>query len=97
MINVVSVIIMLHITIRGKPHSLRVHTNIDAYLLAPFVAKKDMLSLHVLTDVWTVLFLRTFPIELSEKIKQIWVPKGTRPPNMVYPEYGPKFVTWIVK
>ena len=39
----------------------------------------------------------TIPFELCEQIKQIWVPKGTRPPNMVYPEYGPKFVTWIAK
>ena len=39
----------------------------------------------------------SFPFELREQIKQIWVPKGTRPPNMVYPEYGSKFVTWIAK
>ena len=35
----------------------------------------------------------SFPLELRRRIKQIWVPKGTRPPNMVYPEYGPKFFT----
>ena len=27
-----------------------------------------------------------FPLESHGKIKQIWVPKGTRPPNMAYPE-----------
>ena len=37
----------------------------------------------------------SFLFELREQIKQIWVPKGTRPPNMVYLEYGPKFVTWL--
>ena len=37
----------------------------------------------------------TFPYELGKQIKQIWVPKGTRPPNIVYPEYAPKFVTWL--
>ena len=35
----------------------------------------------------------TFSYELHEQIKKIWVPKETRPPNMVYPEYAPKFVT----
>ena len=39
----------------------------------------------------------SFPLESRGQIKQIWVPKGTRPPNMVYPEYGPKFVTWLAK
>ena len=39
----------------------------------------------------------SFPFELCEQIKQIWVPKGTRPPNIVYLEYGPKFVTWFLK
>ena len=39
----------------------------------------------------------TFPYELHEQIKYIWVPKGTRPPNMVYLEYAPKFVTWLAK
>ena len=39
----------------------------------------------------------SFPLELCGQIKQICVPKATRPPNMVYPEYGPKFVTLIAK
>ena len=52
-INVVSVIIMLHIPISVIPYLLKVHTSMDANLLAPFVAKKDILSLHVHTDVRT--------------------------------------------
>ena len=37
----------------------------------------------------------SFPILLRSQVKQIWVPKGTRPPNMVFPEYGNKFVAWV--
>ena len=29
----------------------------------------------------------TFPTFLKQKIKQVWVVKGTRPPNMVYPNF----------
>ena len=35
-----------------------------------------------------------FPYQLKGQIKQIWVPKGVRPPNMVEPEYGLKYATW---
>lgn len=36
----------------------------------------------------------TLPFELCEHVNQIWVQKGIRPPNMVHPEYPPKFLTW---
>ena len=36
----------------------------------------------------------TFPFLLKEQVKQVWVPKGTRPPNMVYPNYESKNVYW---
>ena len=49
---------MLHVTTRVKPHLSRVHTNIDVYLLAHFVTKKDILSFHVPTDVRTIILLR---------------------------------------
>ena len=31
----------------------------------------------------------TFPFELREQVKQIWVSNGRRPTNMVHPEYAP--------
>ena len=36
----------------------------------------------------------TFPVHLNERIIQVWVPKGTRLPNMVYPHQESKFVYW---
>ena len=44
-----------NITIRVKPHLLKVHTCINANVLAPIVAKKDILSLHVPTNVRTII------------------------------------------
>jgi hypothetical protein len=35
-----------------------------------------------------------FPLQLKGQIKQIWVKKGTRPPNMIDDEYDVKFNTW---
>ena len=55
---------MLHITIRVKPHLLRVYTNIDVHLHAHIVAKKDILSLHVRTDVRKYIINNSFPLEL---------------------------------
>src|SRR5688572_6799531 len=89
MIKVVSVIIMLHITIRVKPHLLKVHTSIDAHLLAPFVAKKDILSLHVHTDVRTTIILRIpFLLNYVSKLSKYGFLKGQDhltwyTPNMV--------------
>ena len=54
MINMVSVI-MLKITIRVKPHFLKVHTSIDACLFASIVAKKDILSFPVPTNIRTTI------------------------------------------
>ena len=36
----------------------------------------------------------TFPTMLREQVRQVWVVKGTRPPNMVHPDYDYKFATW---
>ena len=36
----------------------------------------------------------TFPLQLKGQIKQVWVQKGTRPPNMVDFDYDHKFNTW---
>lgn len=30
-------------------------------------------------------------------IKQIWVPKRTRPPKMIHPECEIKFITWPIR
>ena len=35
-----------------------------------------------------------FPYQLKGQIKQIWVRKGVRPPNMIDPEYESKYATW---
>ena len=51
---------------------------------------------------WTYPFRRTephilrnsFPYRLKGQIRQIWVKKGVRPPNMVDSEYESKFSTW---
>ena len=51
---------------------------------------------------WNCPFRRTephilrnsFPYQLKGHIKQIWVPKGVRPCNMVDSEYDSKFITW---
>ncbi|XP_021771739.1 uncharacterized protein LOC110735868 [Chenopodium quinoa] len=39
----------------------------------------------------------SFPYFTRDQIKQIWVVKGTRPPNMVYTEYDSKFAVWSRK
>ena len=39
----------------------------------------------------------TFSFEIREHVRQIWVPKRKRQPNMVHPEYAPKFETWSAK
>lgn len=36
----------------------------------------------------------SFPMMLREQVKQVWVVKGTRPPNMVHPEYDSKLAAW---
>ena len=36
----------------------------------------------------------TFPVNLHEQVKHIWIVKGTRPPNLVHPEYNSSFVLW---
>jgi cell division protein FtsL len=36
----------------------------------------------------------TYPYALKGQVRQIWVKKGVRPPNMVDPEYESKFCTW---
>ena len=43
---------------RVKPHLLKVHTSIDSCLFAPIVAKKNILSLHVPTNVRTTISSR---------------------------------------
>ena len=35
-----------------------------------------------------------FPVQLKGQVRQIWVQKGTRPPNMIDSEYDFKFNTW---
>ena len=37
----------------------------------------------------------TFPYHLKGQIKQVWVPKGVRPPNMIDPTYESKYATWF--
>ena len=57
---------------------------------------------HVGHVKWTCPFRRTephilrnsFPYQLKGQIRQIWVKKGVRPPNMVDTEYSSKFDTW---
>ncbi|XP_021743604.1 uncharacterized protein LOC110709690 [Chenopodium quinoa] len=39
----------------------------------------------------------SFPFYFRDQIKQIWVVKGTRPPNMVHPDYDSKFASWSRK
>ena len=36
----------------------------------------------------------TYPVNLCDQVKHIWIVKGTRPPNLVHPEYNSKFVIW---
>ncbi|XP_021741936.1 uncharacterized protein LOC110708138 [Chenopodium quinoa] len=39
----------------------------------------------------------SFPVYFRDQVKQIWVVKGTRPPNMVHPDYDSKFAGWSRK
>ena len=36
----------------------------------------------------------TYPVNLRDQVKHIWIVKGTRPPNLVHPEYDSKFIAW---
>ena len=36
----------------------------------------------------------TYPVNLRDQVKHIWIVKGTRPPNLVHSEYDSKFIAW---
>lgn len=43
---------------------------------------------------YSYVLKNNIPTMLCKNVRKFWIVKGTRPPNMVHPDYDHKFATW---